>query len=288
MNETKANHEIVQKVLDSEKFILLGKMASGVAHEINNPVMIIQNYISLILEDIQDHGSLTLTSASEHYDSLQEILSECQRVAKITKNLLDFSRPSSKTPKSCNLEEILLGVLKLMDPIIIKSQIQIRMESEAKYSHSFVRRDEIQQVFMNILDNAIYSLRKKYTDTQYNEDKKLVKIKIRNEVISHGSMEKTYVVIDFHDDGLGVSAKISDQIFNPFFTTKKTKEILPEDEKYQGLGLGLSYCQTILDVYEGFLKFESEENQFACFHVYLLADQTQIPEAIGENDLVTF
>lgn len=288
MNETKPNHEIVQKVLDSEKFILLGKMASGVAHEINNPVMIIQNYISLILEDIKDQGSLNLTSSSEHYDSLQEILSECQRVAKITKNLLEFSRPSSKTPKTCNVEEILLGVLKLMDPIIIKSQIQIQMEINAQFSNSIVKRDEIQQVFMNILDNAIYSLRKKYPAMQYNKDEKYVNIKIRNDVVSFGNVDKKYIVIEFYDDGLGVADKISDKIFNPFFTTKKTKEILPEDEKYQGLGLGLSYCETILDVYEGFMKFESEENQFACFQVYLLADQTHVPDDLDETDLVTF
>ncbi len=284
MTEFKPNKEIVQKIMDSEKFILIGKLASGIAHEINNPIMIIQNYISLMIDDIQDQGTLSLDSSSEHYDSLQEIISECQRVSKITKNLLEFSRPSSRTPKSYNVENILLDVLKLMNPFITKSQIQIKMELNTKHSNSLVKRDEIQQVFMNILDNAIYSLRKKFPELSYSQNKKYVKITIRNDTISFGALEKKFVVIDFYDDGLGVANSISDRIFDPFFTTKKTKEILPEDEKYQGLGLGLSYCETILDEYDGFIKFDSEEQKYARFQVYLPADIT----GSEEDDLVTF
>lgn len=284
MTEFKPNKEIVQKIMDSEKFILIGKLASGIAHEINNPIMIIQNYISLMIDDIQDQGTLSLDSSSEHYDSLQEIISECQRVSKITKNLLEFSRPSSRTPKSYNVENILLDVLKLMNPFITKSQIQIKMELNTKHSNSLVKRDEIQQVFMNILDNAIYSLRKKFPELSYCQNKKYVKITIRNDTISFGALEKKFVVIDFYDDGLGVANSISDRIFDPFFTTKKTKEILPEDEKYQGLGLGLSYCETILDEYDGFIKFDSEEQKYARFQVYLPADIT----GSEEDDLVTF
>ncbi len=278
-------NDFYERMFDSEKFILLGKLASGVAHEINNPIMIIQNYISLILDDIHDEGEVKLSINTESYEFLQEILSECQRISKITKNLLEFSRSSSKKPHVHNVESILINTLKLLDPMIVKSQIHIKVDIQADQTKCIVKSNEIQQVFMNIIDNSIYSLRQKYRNLKNSPDKKLINILLKNEAIPDKDKNMiNYVVLDFYDDGIGISKKIEKHIFDPFFTTKKTKEIVPEHEKYQGLGLGLPYCQTILEDYQGFITFESKENEDALFHVYLPVHHSEEIDEDSECD----
>ncbi len=263
--------EIYQRMLDAEKFILLGKLASGIAHEINNPIMIIQNYISLMNEEINEEGKLVLTPESEYYSSLHEILLECRRISKITKNLLDFSRPGSKHPQQTDLESVLLQVLKLMQPIITKAQIQVKINTDTKNSQCAVRSDQIKQVLVNIIDNSIDSLRKKYPHFGSNRNQKFIEISISSQSIQHKGETQNYIVVEIYDDGLGIEEKFQQNIFEPFFTTKKSKEDLLDEQKYHGLGLGLAYCQKIIQDHGGFMAFESKPNEFARFTINIPA-----------------
>ena len=73
-----------RKMIDSEKFIILGKMSSSIAHEINNPVMIIQNLVALLIDEIDKEGKINCQPSSENYENLQEIINECKRISNIT------------------------------------------------------------------------------------------------------------------------------------------------------------------------------------------------------------
>ena len=160
MDEEKSQ-ELYKRVLDSDKFFLIGKMASSIAHEINNPIMIISNLISLIVEDIDEKG-LTITPETEYYENLTEILNECRRVAKITKTLHDFSRPSSSKSSVHELKPLILDVLKLMEPMIVKAQVQVKLNFSSNNPKCNVRHDEIQQVLVHLIDNSLYSMKIKY------------------------------------------------------------------------------------------------------------------------------
>ena len=277
--------EIYQRMIDSEKFILLGKMASGIAHEINNPIMIIQNYISLMNEEIIEHGKLELTPENEYYSSLQEILMECRRIAKITKNLLDFARPGSKNLQQTDLESVLLQVLNLLQPIIIKAQIQVKIQINTKNSQCAIRSDQIKQVIIQILDNSIDSLQKKYPHFGSNRNQKYIEISISSQTTLYEEKMQKFVVVEFCDDGIGIEEKYHQHIFEPFFTTKKSKEGLLEEHKNHGLGLGLAYCQKIVQEHGGFIVFESQPKEYARFIINIPAYQP--PGQGSSNDIET-
>lgn len=294
MNQKPSQHdeEIFQRMLDSEKFILLGKMASGVAHEINNPIMIIQNYISLIIEEINDHGSIKISPEDEYYGFVQEILAECQRISKITKNLLNFSRSGSKNPQKTDIETVLLNVLKLVQPLIVKEQIQLKININTKHSQCAVRSDQIQQVFVNLLDNSIFGLKKKYPRFVSNRKEKYIEITLSTKTIQQENEAKNYVAVDFFDDGLGIEDMYHEKIFEPFFTTRKSKDNSSTGEqKARGLGLGLAYCQKVVQDHGGFIEFTSNYGEFARFTVNIPAFPIEISESNeGDNseDLVIF
>ena len=270
-----------QQIMASEKLILLGKLASGIAHEINNPVMIIQNYTSLLLDEFSElsgHNHDILEQHREYIDYLKEITRECDRISTFTKSLLSFSRPSNLKPQIVEIEKVLLSALQLMNPLIVKSGVSANLKSEATKSYCLIKIDEIQQVFVNIIDNALFALKKKYPERESLLKQKYINVSVKNINIEEDNVEREYILIEFLDDGIGISKKAQKRIFEPFFSTKKSKESLPEQDKHQGLGLGLSYCQTIVQNNHGMINFESKENEYSKFMIHL-------PVTENPNDL---
>ncbi|MCF2139675.1 MAG: HAMP domain-containing histidine kinase [Candidatus Lokiarchaeota archaeon] len=262
-------NDLFLRMFESEKFLLMGKMASGVAHEINNPIMIIQNYVSLILDEITEHGHLDIAPNNDYYSALQEIMEECKRISKITKNLLEFTRSKSNIPEKADLENILLKVIKLMQPMIVRAQIKLNIKINIANSQCIVRSDQIQQVFVNLIDNSIFALQKKYPGNSHSSNEKFIEISIYHKEINQNGQSKSFIAIEFYDDGIGIEKNLQSQLFKPFVTTKKSKANQLESEKYQGLGLGLAYCKDIIQNHKGFIEFESEPNKFARFIIYL-------------------
>ncbi|MHA1886941.1 MAG: sensor histidine kinase [Promethearchaeota archaeon] len=257
------------RMLESEKFLLMGKMASGVAHEINNPIMIIQNYVSLILDEIHEKNQLIITSENEYYSYLQEILEECERISKITKNLLEFTRTKSNYPEITNIENLLLKVVKLMQPMIVKANIKLNIKINTSKPFSLVRSDQIQQVFVNLIDNSIFAIQKKSTENSKNKQEYYIEITVSEKKIQQENELNSYISVEFYDNGIGIEKNIQEHIFEPFVTTKKSKSDHLKDQKSQGLGLGLAYCKNIIQNHDGFIEFESKPSQFTRFTVYL-------------------
>ncbi|WP_457558887.1 sensor histidine kinase [Candidatus Harpocratesius sp.] len=262
-------NDLYLRMFESEKFLLMGKMASGVAHEINNPIMIIQNYVSLILDEITEHGHLDIAPNNDYYSALQEIMEECKRISKITKNLLEFTRSKSNIPEKADLEHILLKVIKLMQPMIVRAQIKLNIKINVANSQCIVRSDQIQQVFVNLIDNSIFALQKKYPGNSHSSNEKFIEISIYHQDVNQNGLSKSFIAIEFYDDGIGIEKHLQSQLFKPFVTTKKSKANQRESEKYQGLGLGLAYCKNIIQNHKGFIEFESESKKFTKFTIYL-------------------
>jgi len=259
-----------RKMIDSEKFIILGKMSSSIAHEINNPVMIIQNLVALLIDEIDKEGKINCQPSSENYENLIEIINECKRISNITKSLQDFSRSSSKKHQEKELETVILNVVNFMQHLFVKNQVQVKINAEAVQTKCLIRNDQIQQVFVNLLDNSLFSLNKKFGTKKTPRKKKFIEITFKNKSIGKGKNKIDYVVVEFYDDGIGIPEKDRKHIFEPFFTTKKSKEnYFDELEKNKGLGLGLSFSQVILEDHNGFIEFDSKEDEYARFSIYL-------------------
>jgi len=225
----------------------LGVMASGVAHEINNPLMGMINYADLIADRVQDAKLREFATG---------IMSEGQRVATIVRSLLSFSRQDSEEHSPARLIDIIDASLTLVGSLLRKDQIIIQCDIPEGLPLVKCRGQQIQQVMINLLTNARAALNERYTD--YDENK-LVRITSRLTDISGASWIRTTV----EDHGVGIPEKIAHKIFDPFFSTKS---------RHEGTGLGLSISYGIVQEHHGELTVESVPGEYTRFHMDLLVD----------------
>lgn len=226
----------------------IGTLASGVAHEINNPLNGILNYGQLIL-DMEN-----IDKTAKEYAS--EIISESERVAIIVKNLLDFSRQNKQTHSYANVEDIIDKTVSLVKTIIKHDQIDLQIDVPENLSRIKCRSQNIQQVIMNLLTNARDALNEKYKG--FNENK-IIKVSCKEFI----KEDRKWISIAVRDNGPGVPDNIKDKIFDPFFSTK-TKDL--------GTGLGLSISYGIIEEHHGEILLETKKDEYTQFTVILPCD----------------
>ena len=233
--------------LRTRHLVAIGELAAGVAHEINNPINGIINYAQILVDDASASGV--------NPEIPQRIIKEGERIADIVKNLLYFSRQSKaeKNPVSAHL--VLEDSLALFSAQFRKEEIHVTIDIPDDIPDFLANRQQIQQVFMNILSNSRHAL-------QGNPDslnrKKQIDITARTTELKGVKM----VIISFHDTGKGITPSMLERIFDPFFTTKAVGE---------GTGLGLSISYGIVKDHGGNLIIESEPGEYTRATVYLPA-----------------
>ncbi len=250
--------EIEMQMRQKQKLESIGTLAAGVAHEINNPVNVVMNYSQLLMDELDQE--------SEKFDWAKSIYDESVRISKIVGNLLSFSRQDKQRHSPADMGEIIDNTLSLVTRAILKDQIKIVVEIEKGLPKIKCRSQQIQQILMNLLANARYSLNAKYPG--FDENKK---IKIISSLV--WIEDRRYVRTVVEDYGMGIPREIADRIFDPFFTTK------PRDE---GTGLGLSISHGIAVDHRGSLRHESEEGKYARFYLDLPVDNGW--ETAAKND----
>ena len=227
----------------------IGTLASGVAHEINNPVQGIMNYAELISE--------SPGASVEIREYASEIDRESQRVATIVRNLLAFSRQEGERgARPTTVQKIIEGALSLIRTVLRKDQIGLSIAIAEGLPELCCRQQQIQQVLMNLVTNARDALNARFSD--FDERKR---IEIRAE--SFLREDRTWIRLSVCDQGGGVPDSVVPQIFDPFFTTKG---------RDQGTGLGLSVSHGIVTEHGGELQLENRPGVGACFDVELPAD----------------
>ena len=230
-----ANQEIKRaqdEMVESEKMATVGRLATGVAHEIGNPLGIILGYIELL-----QRGDLTLL---EQKDFLVRMESEISRIHRIIRDLLDFSRPSAARQHDTNANEILEEVLTILSPQPLFEKVQVRRLLEAETVIVKVAQDSLKQVFLNIIMNAADAMADE-RGCAGDSSESILTLKSFN--------EEGFLIIRFSDTGCGMRRDDIKRIFDPFFTTKAPGK---------GTGLGLSICYTIMDQAGGRIRAESE------------------------------
>ncbi len=216
----------------------VGEMAAGVAHELNNPLTTVAGFSELVLDE--------LPLESPQRDDLELVLREATRARNVVRRLLDFSRQSESVRVRSDLNEVIEDVAALTKHLIESNAIQFTMELGENLPWILMDRDQIKQVALNLLHNALHAMP--------NGGKLSVKTESRTK------NDEEWVVMLVKDDGKGISPHDIARIFEPFFTTKA-------DDGGTGLGLAVSYG-IIADHY-GFIDVESAPNKGAAFSVWL-------------------
>jgi len=237
-----------EQVWNHQKLESIGTLASGVAHEINNPINGILNYGQIILDSTKPGSEINRYAG--------EIIYETNRVSEIVRNLLDFSRQSGKQHSYAQIEDIINRTLSLVSTVFRHDNIIINVTVEENISNVKCRSQQIQQVIMNLLTNARDSLNDKYTE--YNENK-IINL-LCGEFFKDG---RKWISLTIEDFGKGIPEDAIYRIFDPFFTTKG---------KDKGTGLGLSISYGIVKEHHGEIIVDSREGEFAKFTVILPCD----------------
>jgi two-component system NtrC family sensor kinase len=227
---------IQAKLMHTEKMAAVGQLVSGVAHEVNNPLTAIMGFSDLLMENPEIPESAR--------KDLRVVLEETQRTKEIVQNLLSFARqtPSQRQPMQIN--KVLRKTIALRSYDLSNHGIEVVEELDESLPELIADSQQIQQVFLNILNNAYDAVR---------NTGRPGRIEIQT------GRTGDWVEIKFSDNGEGI--RYPERIFDPFFTTK---------EVGQGTGLGLSICYGIVREHEGeILCSNNAEGPGACFSVRL-------------------
>ncbi|PJZ57740.1 hybrid sensor histidine kinase/response regulator [Leptospira barantonii] len=249
------NEALKSQLLQAQKLEAISLLATGVAHEINNPLTIMINFAQLILAQSKDDSILKYAS---------NILDEGERIGKITKDLLKLSRHEKLVLSLVNFGEIIQKTVSLCEQLFKKDLIQI--ESDMPDSLPAIRcvPQQIQQVVLNLLNNARDALNQKYPKFDSN---KIIQLSAKQ----FDKEGRIWIQMIVEDRGIGIPPEEAKKIFSPFFTTKKVEK---------GTGLGLSVSTGIIKDHGGELYYESKENEYTRFFIDLPVN----PENKKESD----
>jgi two-component system NtrC family sensor kinase len=236
-----------EQLVQSEKMVALGQLISGVAHELNNPLTAILGYSQLL-------GTIPEV-IPQVADFSAKITKQAHRTQRIVQNLLSFARQHKPERRPVQLNEVLDDTLFLREYDWKRNNIAIHREFDARLPLITGDSHQLQQVFLNILNNAFDAVK----DWQGERS-----IWIRTAARDHS------VVVEIEDSGPGASEPR--RVFDPFYTTKGIGE---------GTGLGLSICYGIVKEHGGEIRARNTASRGACFTVVL---PVGITRASGERE----
>jgi PAS domain S-box-containing protein len=216
--------QVQRMLVNAEKFASLGKLASDMAHEVNNPLMVISGYAQLALLDKQVQGELR--------GHLNIIHQECNRAKSIIQRLLMFSRPSRGERRLLDINETIQSVVRILSHQLSLSNIEVKTSFHRDMPLVSADEKQLQEVIMNILNNCRDAM----------PQGGCVRIVT--------SSKRGLVKIDITDTGVGMDDATLSRLFEPFFTTKD-----------KGTGLGLSICYGIVQAHEGEILVTSKPGE---------------------------
>ncbi|MFH1976861.1 MAG: ATP-binding protein [Pseudomonadota bacterium] len=248
----KANIDLKQAQKDvvmAEKLASVGRLSSGIAHEVGNPIGIIIGYLELLKQkDMPD---------DEKNEYIKRAENEINRVNGIIRQLLDFSRPSEGKPEIINVHEVIEDVAEIVRFQPFTSGIDLKISLEAREDRVLTDPNQLRQIFINLIINAADAI-------SSSQNKLRGKLLIKSEVVSESDNEAIndlpVLKISFIDNGSGIPEKNIGNIFDPFYTTK---------EPGKGTGLGLFVSFALLDGMGGKIKAQSVDGEGTTMSVYL-------------------
>jgi PAS domain S-box-containing protein len=245
------------QLMQQDKMAALGRMASGIAHEIRNPLEIIYMGVDYLENNIPDNNPQVL-------ESLEKIFNAVNRADTIIKNVLSFSRQSVYKITQIPICQLLDNTLALAQQIIQKNRVILNCEYNDKSLEVAGDYNMLQQVFLNLVNNAV--------DAMKESPEKILTVRAYKKLITEIGYKTGYrytdffkigddmIVVELSDTGKGIPKDVQSKIFEPFFTTKPLNE---------GTGLGLSIAHTIMERLKSTIDVLSQENQGTTFFIKL-------------------
>jgi PAS domain S-box-containing protein len=232
-----------QQIQRSERLATVGHMAAGVAHEVGNPLAAISSLVQLVQRRSKEPFTQNqLSKVREHID----------RITKIVRDLVDFSRPSGSERKRTNINKLVRSAVGLLKHDARCRDIQFNLDLASDLPAVKAVPDQIHQVLVNILLNAVDATR----------DLSQPQISARTRLLN----DPQRIQIQLEDNGPGIPTDVAKHIFEPFYTTKEVGE---------GTGLGLSVSHGIIHKHGGTIDVQTEEGEGALFFIELpIADSS--------------
>lgn len=235
------------QLIQAAKMSTLGLMAAGMAHEINQPLNIIQvcaDYFIKMLNrkrSIPENDLLCMTN---------DIVSSVSRISEIIRHVRDFSRQSEVIKNRIDINNPIRDASRILTYKINECEIAFNLDLEPDLPPIMADHNRLEQVFISLINNSIDAINDKCRQKKDQKNEKLLLIK---SFVNNGM-----VVVTIKDTGIGIPEVVREKIFEPFFTTKETG---------RGTGLGASTSYGIVKDYDGAITFESEEGKGTTFEI---------------------
>lgn len=242
MRDISERKKMEQKLIQASKMSAVGELASGVAHEINNPLASIAGYAEELLDRLDRSKDLRMEDRAEFSEYLSTIIEQVYRCKEITKNLLNFARNDPLRPVRTNLLEVINKAIALVEFEAKGRNIRFIKMVGKEDVKVFTDPCQLQQVLLNLLKNAVEAV------GSYG----LIKIATHT---NNGNIE-----VRISDNGKGIPLRDLKKIFDPFFTTKPPSK---------GTGLGLPISYMIMQRLNGRIEVQSQEGKGSTFTIIL-------------------
>ncbi len=242
-----------QQVIETGKLASVGELAAGIAHEINNPVAIMVEEAGWIQDLLEEEEFQATENFAEFKRALAQIKTQGTRCKDITYKLLSFARKTDSRIQDIQINDLITDLVSLSDQRGKYSMVEIHSQLAEHLPLLRLSVSELQQVFLNLINNAIDAMEKK-----------------GGKLFIYTRLEDRQVVVEMTDTGSGIPEANLPRIFDPFFTTKPVGK---------GTGLGLAICYGIVKKMGGEIKVHSTVNVGTTFTVYLpIPEETETPD----------
>jgi two-component system NtrC family sensor kinase len=232
------------ETMRGEKLASVGLLASGVAHELNNPLTGILTFSHLVRQKMPDK--------SADAEDMDLVIRETKRCAAIIKRLLDFAREKHPEKKFTDLNQVIDDTVRIVEKPAHLRDIEITLDLDRTLPPIWIDADQIKQVVMNMLVNAQHAVEEKGSIT--------VSTRQAQDPRAPATESRPMVAISIVDTGCGIPEKNLKRIFDPFFTSKDVGK---------GTGLGLSVSHGIVEAHGGLIEVQSKVGEGSTFRVYL-------------------
>jgi two-component system NtrC family sensor kinase len=237
---------LAQQVMQSERLAAGGRLAAGVAHEINNPLAVIGEVAGYLQDLLGDPATPREELLAETRESLPKITRQVQRCRGVTHRLLNFSRKSAVRIEQADVNAALEEILPFLEKEAVLAGVSLERDYQRDLPRVRIEEMQLQEILVNLITNALQAIGKRGHGT------------IRIGTARQGNR----VIVTIRDDGPGIPEEVRDRLFDPFVTSKPPG---------QGTGLGLSICYGIVKRHDGEITVESTRGVGTSFQVKLRA-----------------
>lgn len=246
-----------EQLRHADRLKTVGRLAAGLAHELGTPLNVVSGRADLIAS-----GRLDQKGTRE---SALAIQTQTDRISKIVRQLLDFSRQGNSHKEIVDICALVRTCLDLLSTLADKGNVSLEMPACRNRPHVSGNPSQLQQVISNLVVNAI----------QASQDGDTVNLEVVSDEDGEGVERRHFVRVVVRDRGVGIDVNELENIFDPFFTTKDTGE---------GTGLGLSISNNIVREHDGRIEVKSEQGVGTTFVVYLPRADDNLGEKPDEQN----